>query len=106
MSDARKNKSLLEKALSVVTDVKAGEGVTALLLAAQIFFLLLAYYLIKPVRDALIVAMPSGPEYKSYMGGAIAIALLFAVPAYSAFARRLPRNRLVVGVTLFFATQR
>lgn len=97
-------RSTLERALGLVTEVRAGEGVTALLLCLNVFLLLLAYYLIKPVRDALIVAMPSGPEYKSYMGGVIAIALLFAVPAYSRFAQKVPRNRLVVGVTLFFAS--
>ncbi|MFK7999717.1 MAG: NTP/NDP exchange transporter [Polyangiales bacterium] len=97
-------RSTLERALGLVTEVRAGEGITALLLCLNVFLLLLAYYLIKPVRDALIVAMPSGPEYKSYMGGVIAIALLFAVPAYSRFAQKVPRNRLVVGVTLFFAS--
>lgn len=97
-------RSSIERALGLVTDVRAGEGTTALLLCLNVFLLLLAYYLIKPVRDALIVAMPSGPEYKSYMGGVIAIALLFAVPAYSRFAQKVPRNRLVVGVTLFFAS--
>jgi AAA family ATP:ADP antiporter len=32
------------------------------------------------------------------------VALLFAVPAYARFADRLPKNRLVVTVTLFFAS--
>lgn len=104
LQPASQKRSTLERALGLVTEVRAGEGVTALLLCLNVFLLLLAYYLIKPVRDALIVAMPSGPEYKSYMGGVIAIALLFAVPAYSRFAQKVPRNRLVVGVTLFFSS--
>ena len=74
-------RSALDKLLGVFTDVKAGEGPTALLLALNVFLLLTAYYFIKPVREALILAMKSGAEYKSFMGGAIAIALLFAVPA-------------------------
>jgi len=68
-----------------------------------VFLLLTAYYLIKPVREALILVLESGAEYKSYMSGAIAIALLFAVPAYAKVADRLPRAKLVIGVTLFFA---
>jgi AAA family ATP:ADP antiporter len=55
------------------------------------------------VREALILALESGAEYKSYMSGAIAVALLFAVPAYAKVVDRLPRGKLVVGVSLFFA---
>ena len=97
-------RSAIERLLGVFTDVKMGEGSSALLLTLNVFLLLTSYYIIKPVRDALIIAMPNGPEYKSYMGGAIAVALLFAVPAYVAFAKKLPRNRLVVGATLFFVS--
>lgn len=103
MTDSRRDeRSALDKFLGIFTEVEAGEGPTALLLALNVFLLLTAYYFIKPVREALILAMKSGAEYKSYMGGAIAIALLFAVPAYARAASRMPRNRLVVGVTLFF----
>jgi AAA family ATP:ADP antiporter len=97
-------RSGLERALGVFTEVRAGEGSTALLLTLNVFLLLTAYYVIKPVREALILVMPSGAEYKSYMSGVIAVALLFAVPAYARVASRLPRNRLVVGVTLFFTS--
>jgi ATP:ADP antiporter, AAA family len=97
-------RSLLERALSLVTRVEAGEGVTALFLALDVFLLMTAYSLIKPVREGLILVMKSGAEYKAYMGGAIAIALLFAVPAYARFADKAARNRLVVGVTLFFVS--
>jgi ATP:ADP antiporter, AAA family len=95
--------STLERVLGIVTEVHAGEGITALLLTCNVFLLLTAYYVIKPVREGLIVAMESGAEYKSYLSAAIAVALLFAVPAYARVANRLPKNKLVVGVTLFFA---
>jgi ATP:ADP antiporter, AAA family len=94
----------LERILSAVTEVHAGEGITALLLSINLFLLLTAYYVIKPVRAALILALDSGAEYKSYMSAAIAVALLIAVPIYSRVASKLKRNRLVVGVTLFFVT--
>jgi AAA family ATP:ADP antiporter len=95
--------SFVDRALGVVTKVRPGEGGTALLLAAALFLLLLAYYIIKPVREALILQHPAGAEYKSYLGAAIAVLLLFVVPAYAALSDRLPRNRLVVSVTLFFS---
>ncbi len=96
--------TVLDRVLGAFTEVRPGEGVTAVLLALNVFLLLSAYYFIKPVREALILAMESGAEYKSYMGGAIAIALLFAVPAYAKIASRVARNRLVVGITLFFVS--
>ena len=86
----------------LVTDVRTGEGTTALLMALNGFLLLMAYSCIKPVREALILARPDGAEYKVYMAGATAVVLLGAVPAYSRVSRHLPRNRLVVGVILFF----
>ena len=97
-------RSVLERALGLVTRVEAGEGISALLLTLNVFILMTAYSAIKPVREGLILAMKSGAEYKSYMGAAIAVALLFAVPAYARFADRVPRNRLVVGSTLFFVS--
>lgn len=96
--------SLLERALGIVTEVRPGEGLTAVLLAASLFLLLMGYYIIKPVREALILQHPGGAEYKSWLGAAIALLLLAVVPAYSKLADRLPRNRLVAGVTLFFAS--
>ncbi len=96
-------KSALERFLDIFTQVRAGEGATALLLTANIFLLLTAYYVIKPVREALILALESGPQFKSYLSAAIAVTLIGAVPVYSKFADRVTRNRLVVGVTLFFA---
>jgi AAA family ATP:ADP antiporter len=104
MQPAMAKRSLLEQFLGTVTEVEPGEGPTALLLTLNVFLLLTAYYVIKPVREALILVMPSGAEYKSYLGGAIAVALLFAVPAYASAVKRFPRSKLVVGVTLFFAS--
>jgi len=97
-------RSGLERALSVVTEVRPGEGITAVLLTVTVFFLLVAYYVIKPVREGLILAMEGGAEKKSYASAAIAITLLLAVPAYSKVANKISKHKLVVGVSLFFAS--
>jgi ATP:ADP antiporter, AAA family len=97
-------RTLLERALGIVTEVRAGEGITAILLTVNVFLLLTAYYLIKPVREGLILAMEHGAEKKSYVSAAIAVTLLFAVPAYGKVKDRVATNKLVVGVTLFFAS--
>lgn len=104
VSTASSARTGLERVLGLVTEVRAGEGRTALLLTLNVFLLLTAYYVIKPVREGLILAMPNGAESKAYVSGAIAIALLFVVPLYGRVADRLPKNQLVVFVTLFFAS--
>ena len=91
----------LDRALRLFTDVRAGEGVTALLLALNVLLLLCAYYIIKPVREALILSH-EGAEVKSYAAAGQALLLLILVPAYGALADRLPRRKLLNVVTGFF----
>jgi AAA family ATP:ADP antiporter len=100
---ATSDKSILERALSVVTEVRAGEGVGALLLAANGFYLLAFYQVLKVIREALILS-ESGAVAASYASAGMAAVLLVFVPAYSAFASRVNRVKLVSGVTLFFAS--
>ena len=49
----REEPSWLDRGLRVFADVRAGEGFTALLLALNVFLILMAYYVLKPVREAL-----------------------------------------------------
>ena len=93
----------LERGLSLFSEVRGGEAVGALLLAANVFCLLGSYYLLKTVREALILS-EGGAEVKSYAAGAQAMILLVVVPAYGAFASRVNRMRLINGVMLFFAS--
>jgi AAA family ATP:ADP antiporter len=98
---ARERAGLLDRALLLFAEVRAGEGATALLLTLNVFLLLAAYYCIKPVREALILS-GEGAEVKSYAAAGQAILLLGLVPAYGALADRLPRRRLLNTVTAFF----
>src|SRR6202171_5463728 len=93
----------LDRWLCLFTEVQGGEGVGALLLAANVFCLLGSYYLLKTVREALILS-EGGAEVKSYAAGAQAMVLLLVVPAYGAFASRGNRIRLINGVMLFFVS--
>jgi AAA family ATP:ADP antiporter len=67
----------------------------------NVFLLLAAYYIIKPVREALILS-GKGAEIKSYLSAAIAVLLIFVVKAFSGIASRFPRQKLISWVTLFF----
>src|SRR5437870_6745845 len=69
----------------------------------NVFLLLTAYYIIKPVREALILG-ELGPEVKAYAGAAQALLFLFIVPIYSRIASRVNRVRLINGITAFFIT--
>jgi AAA family ATP:ADP antiporter len=95
------NKSALERFLSLFTDVRAGEGPITLLMAFNIFLLLTSYYLIKPVRDALILA-GGGAEARSYLAAAMAVLLFFLVGGYAKLVSRFERTRLITVVTGLF----
>jgi AAA family ATP:ADP antiporter len=91
----------LDRALRVFGDVRPGEGAGVLLMFANVFVLLVGYYILKTVREPLIL-VGGGAELKAYASAAQAMTFLFYVPAYAWVASRLPRRRLVVTVALFF----
>jgi ATP:ADP antiporter, AAA family len=97
------SKSTAEKALSLFTEVRAGEGTGVLLLGLNVFILLGAYYLLKTVREALILS-ESGAEVKAYSSAAQALLFLLIVPAYGTLASHVNRSRLILWVTLAFAS--
>jgi len=87
--------------LRLFTKIEACEIPVTLLLTFNIFFLLVAYYIVKPVRDALILT-GSGPEAKTYLAGGQVILLIFIVKAYVRLASKIPRHKLIARTTLFF----
>src|SRR5689334_9170248 len=93
--------SLLDSALRPFGDVRPGEGGRVLLMMANVFLLLVAYYVLKTTREPLIL-LSGGAELKSYASAAQAAALIAYVPAYGALAHRLPRQQFLVAVVVFF----
>ena len=102
-SDRQRARGRLDWCLGLFGDVRAGEAWRAFLLAADIFFLLGSYYLLKTARESLILS-EGGAEVKSYASAAQALILLIAVPLYGRVASRVPRLWLINGVTLFFVS--
>lgn len=92
----------LERFLRLFSDVRQGEGPLLLLLALNVFLILVAYYVMKPVREVLILNQPGGAELKSYAYAAQAALLVVLVPLYGLLASRLPRQQLINLVTVFF----
>lgn len=101
MNQAASARSPLERFLGLFTEVHAGEGPITLLMAFNVFLLLTSYYLIKPVREALILSS-GGAEAKAYLVGAMAVVLFFLIGAYSKLVSRYERTRLITVVTAAF----
>jgi AAA family ATP:ADP antiporter len=91
----------VDRALRVFGDVRAGEGGTVLLMALNVAILLVAYYVLKTVREPLIL-LAGGAELKSYAAAAQALTLVAYVPLYGWVAGRMPRQRFLAAVVIFF----
>jgi AAA family ATP:ADP antiporter len=94
-----------ERILRLFTEVKPGEGTTAVLMFANVFLILLAYYFIKPLREGWIAISDieglSKMEVKAYSSFAQSILLLFVVGWYARLADRWDRVTLFTRATLF-----
>ena len=91
----------LDRLLGIFGDVRPGEGGTVLLMSLNVFLLLVAYYVLKTVREPLIL-MAGGAQLKSYAAAAQALTLVIYVPVYGWVASKLPRQRFLMAVILFF----
>lgn len=97
--------SPLERTLRIFTDVRAGEGQTALLMFANVFLILCAYYFIKPLREGWIAVSDIGSlskmEVKAYSSFGQSLVLIPAVWWYSRLSGRYGRVSLITRATLF-----
>jgi ATP:ADP antiporter, AAA family len=100
VKDAR-TPGVLDRVLGIFGDVRAGEGGTVLLMSLNVFLLLVGYYVLKTVREPLIL-MAGGAELKSYAAAVQALTLIAYVPLYGWVASRLPRQQFLMAVILFF----
>lgn len=81
--------------------VEPAEAVTATVMALAGFLLLSAYYLLKTVREPLIL-LEGGAEVKLYARAAQAVLMVGVVYAYGEIAQRVGRMKLLAIVFLFF----
>src|SRR6186713_1368572 len=96
-----KGKNAIDRVLSLVSDVRPGEGTTAVLMLVNIFLLLICYSVIKTVREPLVL-LGGGAEVRSYAAAGQALLLMGFVPLYGWAASKVRRMPLVVGATCFF----
>jgi AAA family ATP:ADP antiporter len=104
---------MLDRLLGLFSEVHPGEGRRAFLMLLNVFLILVAYYIIKTVREPLILGtevpgflqalgIKSAAEIKTFASGGQALVLMAFVPAYSWLSSRVSRMNLIVSVTLFF----
>ena len=97
--------SRTERLLRIFTDVRPGEGPTALLMFANVFLVLCAYYFIKPLREGWIAISPIEGleqwEIKAYSSFAQSLILLPIVGWYGRLAGVWDRATLISRATLF-----
>ncbi|MEZ5362377.1 MAG: Npt1/Npt2 family nucleotide transporter [Bryobacterales bacterium] len=101
LSSVERPSSPLDRVLSPFAEIRPGEATSALLLALNVFLLLASYYVLKTVREPLILTL-GGAEMKSYAAAFQAGVLFLVVGAYSRFAAKFDRIRLITGMSLFF----
>jgi ATP:ADP antiporter, AAA family len=103
-SAASSDTTLLDRWLAPVSKVRAGEGLGAVLLACNACLLLFTYYILKTVREPLILGQPNGAVIKSFSTALQAGIFLIVVPLYGLIASRFRRMGLMTAVSAFFIT--
>jgi len=97
--------STTERFLCIFTEVRPGEGKTALMMFANVFLILLAYYCIKPLREGWIAVSDiqglTKMEVKAYSSFFQSFFLLFIVGWYARLSGTLNRVSLITRATLF-----
>jgi AAA family ATP:ADP antiporter len=97
--------SWVERGLRTFTDVRPGEGHTALVMFANVFLILCAYYFIKPLREGWLAASGTGGlsklELRAYTAFGQSLLLVPVVALYGRLVGRWPRAVLIERATLF-----
>lgn len=87
--------------LSRVVSVRPGEGRALSWAFAYFFFVLCAYYVLRPIRDEMGVA--AGVANLQWLFSATFVVMLLAMPGFGALVARLPRRSFITWVYRFFA---
>jgi AAA family ATP:ADP antiporter len=79
------------KVLSILGDIRAGEVGPVFLMLLNLTIILISYYIVKVVREPLVLATPGGAAWKSYSAAAQAAVLMGFIPLYGWFSSKVKR---------------
>ena len=91
----------LDRFLGSFTQLRPGEGRSVVLFFSYALLMMLAYYILKTIREPLLLSGMSAAA-KSYAYGLTALLLLFIVPLYGLVFRNTGKRQLTRYITLFF----
>lgn len=94
--------SLLRRLLGLVAPIQRHEVMTVVILMVNVFVLLTCYYVLKVVREPMIL-LGGGAELKAYASAGQTLLLLAVVPAFSRLSSKVDRLRLMTTMQLIFA---
>jgi len=104
-TEQRQNKLVrrtpLDHFLGLFTQLRPNEGRSVILFFLFAFLILVAYYILKTLREPLLL-IESTAEMKSYAYATIAGILLFLIPLYGYIFHRTSKPQLTRLLTLFF----
>ena len=86
--------------LGRLVKVEPGEGKALALASGYFFFLMLGYYLLRPLREAMGIAQ--GADKLPWLMTGTLLAMLVANPAFAALVSRQPRRRFIPMAYRFF----
>ena len=94
-------RSALERLLAHFADLRRDEVASVALFFLTAFLILVAYYILKTLREPLLLVAATA-EMKSYAYATIALILLVAIPLYGQLFRRTSKRQLTRWLTGFF----
>jgi AAA family ATP:ADP antiporter len=90
-----------DRFLGAFTRLRPGEGRSVAVFFTYALFMLLAYYILKTIREPLLLSTASA-EIKSYAVAVTAVLLFFLIPLYGLVFRHTNKRQLTRIVTVFF----
>jgi len=101
MKTEEKPAGFIYKILRLFTVIHPGEALTVFLLSLNVFLIIGAYSILKPVKKGLILTKYEANQ-EAYLYAAVAVLLVFVVKIFSFLSSKVPRNVLIISVTSFF----
>jgi AAA family ATP:ADP antiporter len=101
MGEWPKRLTRFDRFLGAFTRLRPGEGRSVVVFFTYALLMMLAYYILKTIREPLLLATASA-EIKSYAYAVTALILLFIIPLYGLVFRHSSKRQLTRYVTIFF----
>lgn len=102
-NQSKQTLSISASLLRLFGKVQRNEVATVLLLAFNIFLLLTAYYILKVIREPLVI-IGGGAEIKRYSSAGQLFLLVFIMRLYDVLTARFGRAKLISAINLFFVS--